>query len=235
MKMTSTLNSPWKRQRRLKKEHIPHQEQIIQLAKSYWDNKERALFILSYLTGGRVSEIVQLKYLRKVTYKRVLSKTKEGNDIYKVARNGNGSPIAEKVDKVEINYLGIIRQDVWVTEKKGKNILMVSMQNRKNKTYTRKSIPIPIDKEKKLIDMLFEYINGLAPEDPLFPFKIWKAEKIIAKVGMNPHFLRDIRLTHLVTMYDFNAFQLTKFAGWKDVSPAERYVRLGVTDLIDKF
>ena len=112
---------------------------------------------------------------------------------------------------------------------------MVSMQNRKNKTYTRKSIPIPIDKEKELVDMLFEYLNSLGSEQPLFPFKVWKAEKIIAKIDMNPHFLRDIRLTHLVTMYDFNAFQLTKFAGWKDVSPAERYVRLGVTDLIDKF
>jgi len=235
MELVQKKSSPWKRQRRLKREDIPHQEQIIRMAKSYWDIRDRALFIMTYLTAGRISEIVEKKYLYKVTYKKSLQRNNSGNMIHRIVRNDNGSPIAESIEKIEINFKGITKKDIFLTEKKKKSILMISMPNRKNKRYTRKNIPIPANRESELINMLYEYLNTLYDEQPLFPFKIWKAEKIIAKIDMNPHFLRDIRLTHMVTIYDFNAFQLTKFAGWKDVSPAERYVRLGITDLIDKF
>ena len=219
----------------MKREDIPHQQQIIRMAKSYWNTRDRALFIVAYLTAGRISEIVEKKYLYKVKYKKSLQSDKNNNMVHRIVRNANGSPIAEKTEKIEINFKGITRKDIFLTEKKGKSILMISMPNRKNKQYIRKNIPIPADREKELIFMLNQYIDTLYDEQPLFPFKIWKAEKIIAEVDMNPHFLRDIRLTHMVTIYDFNAFQLTKFAGWKDVTPAERYVRLGITDLIDKF
>ena len=71
---------------------------------------------------------------------------------------------------------------------------------------------------------------------PLFEFQTDRARQIINKYAkMNPHFLRDIRLTHLVTIYDFNELKLAKFAGWKDGKPAERYVRLSYNDLIENF
>lgn len=226
---------PWKRQRILKKQDIPPQEAILAMARSYSSLKERSLFILAYLTAGRISEIVKQPYLRKHTYAYEEINDKNGQKVLRIKRNENGSPIITQTERIRWDYPGIRRKDIVVQAKKDKRVLIVSMQNRKNKQHTRKNVPIPAEKEAEFIDMLNEYLDTLREDQPLFDFGVAKAERIIAKTDMNPHFLRDIRLTHMVTLYDFNAFQLVKFAGWKDIKPAERYVRLGIGDLIDKY
>ena len=235
--MIRTDRKPWRRQRILKRQHIPSQEWIYQTALRYTNLRERALFIVAYLTGGRISEIVRTRYLRKVTYQYTEMEDKHGNKVRKVLRNKHKSPIAETIEKNQINYPGILRMDVLIHEVRsdGKQILEIRMQNRKNKKVKVKSIPIPIHKEKRLVGLLFEYLDTLNPEIPLFPMSIRTAERIINKVDMNPHFLRNIRLTHLVNIYDFNAYQLTRFAGWTSASPAEAYVRLSQKDMIDKY
>lgn len=235
MDVSEQLNKPWKRQRILKKEDIPLQEQIIDMALSYDNLQERALFILIYLTAGRLTEVIRKRYLYKNRYLRETYIDQFGKSHNRIARNKNGSPIIIKRTKIELNYLGIRKKDLIFTEKKGKRLMVVSMQNRKSKQFKRKNIPIPIEKEQKLVQMLVDYIKPLPDEASLFNFGRSKAQRIIAKTGMNPHFLRDIRLTHMVTMYDFNTYQLVKFAGWKDPRPSERYVRLTYSDLIDKF
>ena len=84
-----------------------------------------------------------------------------------------------------------------------------------------------------MVKIVQDYLATLpTPETPLFDFTTRKAEYIMERTQYNPHFLRDIRLTHMVTIYNFNAFQLAKFAGWKDIKPAERYVRLGIGDIV---
>ena len=230
------LKSPWKKQRILKKEDIPEQEQIIDMAMEFTNLKHRALFIIAYLTAGRISEIVKRNFLYKNNYltEKVLNE-KTGLEVMRIVRNENESPMIESRDKVELNYPGILRRNIIFKNKQGKDVMIVSMQNRKSPDFKRKNIPIPIAQEAELIRLLREYIDNLQPNDPLFDFTISKAEKIISKINMNPHFLRDIRLTHMVTIYDFNAFHLAKFAGWKNADPAEKYVRLGVTDLIAKY
>lgn len=229
------MSKPWARQRILKRQDIPTQEQIEIMAEGFTDIIERTLFILSYQTGGRISEITPCPYLKRVIYKKERTTDKHGNPIVRVVRNSTGSPQIDYVERLHINYPGILRKNIIFTERRQKNIMLISMQNRKNREFTRKNVPIPVDKEPNLIRMVKEYINKLSPESPIFPFKVGKARKIISKIGMNPHFLRDIRLTHMVTIYDFNAFQLAKFAGWKNAKPAERYVRLSYTDLVDKY
>ena len=226
---------PWKRQRILKKEDIPTQQSVYNMAFKFDSLTEQALFVLAYLTGGRISEIVKCNFLRKNTYKKVKAKDRHGIKTYKIARNENESPIIIKVDKVPLNYKGIKKSDITFTNKKGKEIMIISMQNRKNKDFTRKNIPIPVHKEAHFVEIVQSFMQDKGIAEPLFNFGRSKAEQILSKVHMNPHFLRDIRLTHLVTIYDFNSFQLSKFAGWKDPRPAERYVRLGISDLIDKY
>ena len=194
---------------------------------------------MAYLTAGRISEIVKTKYLRKHTYKIKDVTDDQGRFLRKaVVRNKNKSPMIDSTEKIEINYPGIRKEDVFVDLKINKEhkLLMIRMQNRKNKHFKLKRIPVPIDKEIELVNLLIDYQNTL-PEDksPFFNFGVAKAEQIIKKVDMNPHFLRDIRLTHLVTMYGYGSFELTKFAGWKDPRPAERYVRMDVKDLVNKF
>lgn len=225
----------WKRQRVLKKEDIPSQTWIISTAKQYNNIQERALFIIAYLTAGRITEIVPKDYLYKHTYKWIYTTDKQGYSSRRVARNENKSPIIEKTVKEKLDYPGILKRDISFEHRKDKNIMIVRMQNRKNKYLTRKNLPIPIDREPDLVEMLKQYLDMISDETPLFDFRIGKAERIINKIGMNPHYLRDIRLTHMVQIYDFNSFQLAKFAGWKNSAPAERYVRLSTKDLEAKY
>ena len=223
----------WSRQRQLKKEDIPTPQSMVNVAATLPTLVEAALFALLYLTGGRVTEIVRCPFIRKNVYQRSMVMGKDGLQRNSIVRNEHGSPMIEKYDKVELNYPGISKSDITFSLIDDQEIMHISIQNRKNKKYTRKNIPITIHKDVEMVALVKAYLDTL-PEltSPLFNFGIRKAEYIMAKTRFNPHFLRDIRLTHMVTLYNFNAFQLAKFAGWKDIQSAERYVRLGVKDII---
>jgi len=230
-----TKNKPWARQRILKKQDIPNQETIYNMALEFKNPSHRTLFILAYLTAGRISEIVRQPNLRKNKYKMEEAKDKYDRMVWRVVRNEAGSPMIETSEKYHHGYIGICRKNITFEKKKGNSFIIIRMQNRKNKNFTNKNIPIPVEQEGYLVELIKDYLGTLEMDQPLFKFGISWAERIIAKVDMNPHFLRDIRLTHLVTMYDFDGFRLAKFAGWKNSVPAERYVRLGYSDIIDKF
>ena len=233
---TKVYAEPWKRQRILKKQDIPTQEQLYNLCITTFDTlEEQALFAMAYLTAGRITEIVPCKYLKVNEYETHKSRDKKGRMRSVIKRNVNGSPFIKGYKKVKHDYQGILAQNITFETKKNTKIMVLSIQNRKNKSINRKNLPIPVEKEQKWVRIIKKYIAGMAPETPLFKFKRSKAEKILAKADMNPHFLRDIRLTHLVTIYDFGSHHLTKFAGWKDPRPAERYVRLNIGDLVDKY
>ena len=225
----------WKQQRVLKSQDIPEHQQMVNNIYEFDFLQEQALYALTYLTAGRITELVECPYLRRVTYKRETIK-KNGRRVNIIARNDRGSPIQEKVTKVYIHYTGLRKKDLTYTNIRGKDILLINMANRKNKEFTRKNIPIPINHESPFMEIINSYIDTLQRDtDQLFPFKMRKAQRIISKIGFNPHFLRDVRLTHMVTLYQYNTHQLVKFAGWKSIAPAERYVRLGVGDLVENF
>lgn len=226
---------PWKRQRILKKEDIPTQQQVYNMALALETPRDITLFIVSYLTAGRVSEIVRQPKLRKNEYQTEEFIDNKGQRRVRVVRNSNGSPSIKSVERIPLNYKGITKNNITFEERGGKPLIIISMQNRKNKQFKRKNIPIPVSRENKLIKLMRYYLALLDETQPLFNFGVGNAERIIGKVGMNPHFLRDIRLTHMVTLYNFNSFELAKFAGWKNSAPAERYVRLGYSDLVSKY
>lgn len=235
-KTNNRFGEPWKRQRVLKKEIIPSQNQIYMMADSFKDLMERSLFIMAYFTAGRITEIIKTNNLYENEYEwEDHFDFKQQRNIKRILRNDNGSPKIKKRIKKPINYPGIKKEDFIIKEVSGKTIMEVRMANRKNKQYGIKVVPIPISKEANLYKLLEEYLDTLSFGDALFPFATTKARKILAKVNMNPHFLRDIRLTHMVTEYDFNAFQLVRFAGWKNISPAERYIRMSMKDLVRNF
>jgi integrase len=52
--------------------------------------------------------------------------------------------------------------------------------------------------------------------------------------GFAPHYFRHCRLTHMITEFDFNDYELVKYAGWSDSKPAKWYVSLKTTDLQKK-
>jgi len=224
----------WQKQKALKKEEIPTQAQIFNTALNITNKQHRALYIIAYLTAGRISEILPTKHLRKTIYLKEVVEDEAGNKLMRVVRNKTGSPIAKSTTKEIINYTGIRRDNIEYSFQGGRRIMIFSMPNRKNRKHKRKRIPIPLDKEGHFVALLEEYLETL-PENnsPLFKLSVSKAERLLHQyAGMNPHYLRDIRLTHMVTIYNYNAFQLAKFAGWKNVMPAERYIRLAVSDLL---
>lgn len=116
-------------------------------------------------------------------------------------------------------------------DKKGRAILRIHSVTLKNKTDHERFIPIYIEEEPWLADPLIEYKKGITGR--LFPIHratIWRW--CVKNFGINPHGFRKIRLTHLVTEFNFSDQQLTKFAGWTDSRPAKAYVRLNIEDIV---
>jgi len=230
-----TNKKPWERQKELKRNNIPTQKEIYYMALEYEEPEHQALFILTYLTAGRISEIVKRNFLYKNIYKKkMIFDNKLGCDVKKIVRNGK-TPVVESREKIFINYPGICKHNLEFKKIAGKDIMEIGMANRKNRNFKRKYIPVPVNKERELLTLLTDYVETLSEKQPLFDFGVSKARKILNETGMNPHFLRDIRLTHMVTIYDFNAFQLVKFAGWQTVAPAEHYIRISTKDLVRNF
>ena len=167
----------------LKDDEIFTQEEIYNIAKGVENKRDRALFIIYYLTGGRASEIVG--ELRK--------------------------------------------KDIKFTN----DFMLVKTKTLKNRNVDRRILPIPISKEKHLVDLFMEWYDIINRDDvPLFRIGRKRTWQIIRQIcGERTHFLRHTRFTHLVTIYDFNDSQLQKFAGWSDTRPASIYTHLKWEDL----
>jgi integrase len=182
----------WGLQKDLQKQRIPTEGDIKVIAANIPDERTRALFILLYLTGGRISEIVFPEGLKK----------KNLDEQY---RNGRA-------------------------------VLLLNIPNRKHRTRHFKDIPIPIDKEFELLELLRLYLQKFRDDDVLFDFgKIRAYQLLRGATGWNCHWIRHIRLTHLVLYHDFNEQLLIQFAGWTNSLPAKNYMELRWTNILDKY
>ena len=202
---------PWSHQASLKREPIPTQNELLTSIDLIPSKRDRALVAIAYLTGGRISELVREENLKKTTYKK--------GKVY-------------KVDTIKLDYKGITKKNMTIQKIKGDSLLVIDIQNRKNKNRLRKTIPIPIAKEQKFVDVIGEYTITLNANDPLFTFNKHRAYQIMRQhMNMNCHFFRDIRATHLVTLHGLGDFKLVKYMGWSDARPASRYVQLDWKDI----
>lgn len=113
-------------------------------------------------------------------------------------------------------------------------LLVKNMANRKNRKRHFKNLPIPLDKEGEFWDIIKGYVETGIKEMRIFTITPTRAWQILKKYDINPHFLRHIRLTHLVTYYDFNEALLIRFAGWTDGRPARHYMEIKWKDLLQK-
>jgi hypothetical protein len=179
---------PWAKQQDLKDTgHIPTQDEILNIAQTFKEPQEKALFLLAYLSAGRISEVV-----------------------------------------------GILSTDLEATTKNGREIVLIHIPNRKNRTRNFKDIPIPKDrpKEAEMIKIVMDYTTTRTGF--VFPFRTTaRAWQILNKIGYNPHWLRHIRLTHLETIYGISPERLRVFAGWSDGRPAKHYIELNYGDVLD--
>ncbi len=242
MEEDKEYEEPWERQRDLQKKYAEEEVPSIEELRSIIQNisygkvdidrqtrRAKALFAMYYLTACRVSEIVMVGGLHhgnevkdglwKKKYQKVDGKYKE---ISKELRDHT--------------YEGIKKGDIKFEETKGKPCMYVRTENRKHKTRQTKRQPIPIELEQPIVQFVKDYIKNLNDEDKLFAFRSKSASKIITSTtGFNVHFIRHIRATHLVTLYDFNEQALIKFMGWTDARPAKNYMELSGSDILMQF
>lgn len=112
--------------------------------------------------------------------------------------------------------------------------LIITLLNEKNKKRTKKRLPIRIDREKPFIRHIWGFIKDMDLESYIFDFGYsWAYKRLWKATGMNPHFIRHIRMTHLVTRYDFSQTKMIKWSGWTDARPSENYMELRMSDLVD--
>lgn len=196
---SSTSRKPWDKQCYLKKEKIPTVKEIIEIARAIDSDRTRCLFILTYLTAGRIQEMVKYKSSKEV-------------------RNS------------------IKKSDISIQEREGRKIMLINLRNEKNKTRHRKEIPVPLDIQdnKDLYNILIQHLNDIQDNAELFPFGYKRAYALLNKINKdwNPHWIRHIRLTHLVTEYGYREHQLMLYAGWTDPRPAKHYLELRWDDLL---
>jgi len=219
------MKKAWSQQAKLKMQSIPTPEGLLATINKCKHPRNKALMAIAYLTGGRISEIVKENYLRKTVFKR------DPNNELRILRI-QGVPQVDHINKIQINYPGITKKDITYAYLNQQQIMLINMQNRKNREYKRKNIPVLIEREHKFVRIIENYLEDINDEQPLFDFQKSQAYNIIKKeLGLNCHFLRDIRATHLVTVHNLREFQLVMFMGWTDPRPAKRYVRMRWQDI----
>lgn len=152
---------------------------------------------------------------------------------------GRSSEITKNTHIIEGKKViqGLKKKDIELTEDdKGREILILTLPNRKHKKKHFKKIPIPISKEKPLLRIIKDYINNLQAEQYVIPIsKIYLHRLLMKHTGINPHYIRHLRLSHLVVHEDFNEQLLVLFAGWTDSRPAKNYMELRWKDILQKY
>jgi len=135
--------------------------------------------------------------------------------------------LAKKGTDFQGDFQGLTPKQVAFDYIEGKEVVYIRTPNRKNKNRTSKRQPIPLIKEKELYKFVYDYIKGKEPTRPIFDFGIRRARQLLLKhFKFNPHFIRHIRLSHLVIHYDFNEQALVRFAGWSDGRPSKHYIEM---------
>lgn len=202
-------------------------KQFYDMVNTLDDYRDKALIIVVYLTAGRIEEIVKYQKIRWGKKKVILIYNEKRKKVW-IQDWKNKQKIGELQD-------GMYKKDIREEIIKGVECLVIRLRNLKNRKEKTKKLPVRLDREynKKLWDILRTYIKSIEFDyQELFPFGIRNAQRIIAKIGWNPHSLRKLRLTHLVVNENYTDQKLKYYAGWTDSRPAKAYIRLKYEDLI---
>jgi len=210
---------------------LPSMNIIKDLILSIDDDLTRVFCILSYLTGGRISEIVNYseeQYIKKAKKNRkgVSVKDDEGKTVYEWIKRKK----AKLVKKEGLKKKNIIKEKIKVKDLNGKvreiEVISITMRNNKNRKRKFKTIYAPYHFEKALIDELFTYLGNLDPDEVIINIdrrKMYNEFIKYAKHLYYPHFIRALRVGVLLEVYEFEAYQIVEFMGWTDFRPLDAY------------
>lgn len=204
------IGNAWTKQKELQKQDLPSLAEVTRIARNIKELRVRALFVCLYLTGGRISEICNAKLTRIINRKTRETKVFE--------------------------FDGLRKQDIEQGIKNNIKVLLFKLRNLKNRKTKSKTLPVPVERERELVEMLNEYLDLLEPEDILFDFSRQRAWQLLdEEVVWNPHWFRHLRTTHLIKYYDFSDQLLVRWTGWTNSQPAQGYLEFRWGDFTDKF
>jgi len=220
---------PWSKARALelkKTAEFITPDEMYKLAMGFENYRDRALFAILYLTAARIEEVVRYKRIKWGKKKALVKRTRKNAKLSYVQDY-------KKKKESEIEW-SIKKQDMVEDVVSGRHCIVFRLRNLKNYNNKIKIIPIPLDNEinKKFLLLIETYVQIKEEWEELFPFQKRNGERIINLINWNPHYIRKVRLTHLVRYNKFNEEHLKVFAGWTDGRPAKHYIRLGWRDLM---
>jgi integrase len=189
--------------------------------------RNKALFVTTFLTGGRISEVLELmeknfsvdKQHQQVTVK----------DMKLLKRYEKTGSWTEWVDEKPHNKLARLyktdaRQDKFFRNR----------YNTENKPTTRGEFRFSTG--EKFADILVSWLGR--SKDYLFPgnsrnhLGYSRAYKIITATGVYPHWLRAQRASCLIKEYGWPMEMMMEWMGWEELSTARHYAKYGPGMLI---
>lgn len=142
----------------------------------------------------------------------------------------SGARISEVVKKVRKNQIDkTLIKDQW-------HVVINNLTILKRRKKINRTIPILVRREHEIFEFLAKYLDSIRDIDTiLFNFSREYGHRIIkTSTELFPHFLRHLRITHLVTIYGFNPLDLVQFTGWADPRPTTVYAHLDWQSLAKK-
>lgn len=175
-----------------------------------WDLTALASFL--YLTGGRISEVLDIKR-SNIETKRI----NENLEIFVV----NIKTLKSRIYPMRIIPIAPIKTD--------KPFYDIFHKFLSNNEYADDDYIFPFQ-TRFIINKKFKKvkIKNLLQLDPI------NKEWIRQDFNLHPHYLRHCRLSHLASVFDYNEIDLMRFAGWASIKPCVFYVKLSYKDLLKK-
>ena len=177
----------------------------------------RIAYYMIYLTGGRVSEVTQLRVRdiefvhdrdnRLIAIFSLITEKKKDHPLRKIPVIYDDPNIPEQYEyeKKMMRSIRAFIKPMLVEEK----IFRIKKYN-KLTNYFRRNIVLKVDGRFK-----GKVVEGL-------------------NYKMHPHYLRHCRITHMRELYGFDAIDLKQFAGWTSTKMTDIYLHLGYKNLVDK-
>lgn len=209
--------------------------------------RDQSLISFLYLTACRIEEVVRyvIETSPQRTYRDSKGNLKEAPILDPILA---GNPIMKKEIEFRDDNVMLVH-NVRILKRNNINQLLKGFRTQTGEIIAdgelnaemgeirvkeRKTVPVvPKKQEIPFIEYIQKYLKTIEEEDYLYSITRQRAGQILSKVGLFPHYLRHLRLTHLVLDYNFNSEALRRFTGWKDARPASYYVHLNVNDIID--
>lgn len=195
-------------------EDIISEEALVNKIKGVGGEKysmNRALISFLYLTAARVQEVVGL--------------------VNQHTRRMKVGP----VKKNQIQWRPKSAPDYVVIES-----LPVFKRRTKSGKPPRRNVPVLIGDDEYFCMWVKKYIDTLEDEAVLFPMTYQWAWKITSQIKLANgeraynHYLRHLRLTHLVKRYGFTDLDLQQYVGWANTLMASKYTHLDWLTLAKK-